>query len=193
MFDAFPKELSHDVEIVQSLISKKTFNIVCLKKHTYTLLNEQIISFPDRIYYEDEFEIIESKLTFEQKMIYHCIFSRSNNGYIREKHIKYILKENYPDWTIPYIVKISDEYVLEILEDIYFELTSYNNDKMKTFCKMNIQLFLKSYDRMISYWNEYYRDNCPHYKDYIGTKLFLECFGYKKSMEKEQNLNKNSL
>lgn len=38
---------------------------------------------------------------------------------------------------------------------------------------------------MISYWNEYYRDKGKHYKDYIGQKLFIQCFGYTRSMERK--------
>lgn len=84
MFNAFPMELSSDVSIVLSF----------------------------RIYYVDEYTAF-SALTFEQQMIYHCIFSRSCNGFVREKHIKAILEGTYPEWVLPYILKVSDEYVIK--------------------------------------------------------------------------------
>jgi len=37
---------------------------------------------------------------------------------------------------------------------------------------------------MISYWNEYYRYDCYRFKDYIGKKLYSECFGYNKTGQK---------
>lgn len=187
MFFTFPIELNSDVSIVLNLISKKTYNNVPGETEsgcTYTLLDGQEVTFPYRIYYFDKYNRFSS-LTFEQKMIYHCIFSRSYNGFVREKHIKSILEEDYPDWVFPYILKISDEYIIEILEIVYNELKNKNTDTLKSFCILNFQTFVRSYDRMISYWNEYYRNQCFSYKDYIGNKLFSECFGYTESMERE--------
>lgn len=190
MFDAFPVELRHDVSTVSDLISKKTYNNVRVGKSdigcTYTLFDGQTITFPYRVYYHDECTAFSS-LTFEQKMIYHCFFSRSCDGFVREKHIKAILEEDYPDWTLPYILKLSDEYVVEILEVIYNELKNRNTDKFRMFCRLNIRTFLYGHARMISYWNEFYRMQCFSYKNYVGRKLFSECFGYTRSMEKERN------
>ncbi len=188
MFDGFPAELSYDVSVVLSLISKKTYNNVQTGETeygcTYTLLNGKKITFPYRVYYLDEYDILFSLMTAEQKMIYHCIFSRSCNGFVREKHIKAILEEDYSDWLFPYILKVSDEYVVEILESIYKKLSSQNTEKIKKFCQLNLESFLYSHNRMISYWNEFYRSKCTDYKNYIGKRLFSECFGYTRSMEK---------
>lgn len=175
MFNAFPTSLNYDVSVVLSAMSKKTVHNVKLGPtehvHTYTLLDGQKVTFPDRIYYLDECPTFPT-LTFEQRMIYHCIYSRSCNGFIREKHIKAILKEDFPDWTIPYIVKISDEYVVEILDTIYNELKDKNTDNIKEFCSLNFQTFVYGHKRMVSYWNEFYRSQVFHYNDYIGKKLF---------------------
>lgn len=193
MFEAFPNELSYDVAAVLPLISKKTYNnVICGTSENvcgFTLLNGEMITFPYRIYYFDEYNVLPSSLTFNQKMIYHCIFSRSCDGFVREKHIKLILKENFPDWVIPYILKVSDEYVVEILESVYDELKNRQTEIIKIFCRVNLQSFLYSHDRMISYWNEFYRERCYHYKDYVGKKLFSEIFGYTKYMEKERRNN----
>ena len=190
MFASFPKELNYDVSVVLSLISQKRYGNVHIGEteygYTYTLLSGQEISFPSRIYYYDVCDISSSTLTFEQKMIYHCIFSRSCDGFVREKHIKAILEDVYPDWAIPYILKVSDEYVVEILECVYSKLKNKDTECIKAFCKLNLQSFICSHDRMISYWNEYYRNQCYHYKNYIGKKLFSECFGYTRRMEKER-------
>ena len=36
----------------------------------------------------------------------------------------------------------------------------------------------KSYSRMVSYWNAYYRRRCRDLKKYVGYKIFKEHFGY---------------
>lgn len=122
----------------------------------------------------------------EQKLIYHCIFSRSCDGFVRQRHIEAILSDNYPFWAFPFILKVSDEYVMEIVEIIYEKLRFCNTTEMKEFCLVNLQQFIRSHDRMISYWNEFYRERCFRYKNYVGKKLYENCFGYTRSMEKKR-------
>lgn len=189
MFDGFPKELSQDVSVVLKLMSQKTYhNVWGISKQTYTyqLIDGQIVTFPYRIYFIDEYESLSSSMTYEQQMIYHCLFTRSCHGYVREKHIEAILRIDYPYWTIPYILKVSDEYVIEIVEKVYSQLKDRDTQDIKEFCQLNKQSFLRSHDRMISYWNEFYRDVCFRYHNYVGRKLFKECFGYTRSMEKSR-------
>ncbi|MCL2816900.1 MAG: hypothetical protein FWD39_00745 [Clostridiales bacterium] len=125
-----------------------------------------------------------------EKTILHCIYSRSCDGYIREKHVRALLSEEFPAWAIPYIVKVCDEYILEILQVVYENLKERNTDEIKRFCAANREVFCKSYDRMTSYWNEYYRTwneyyghDCYELKNYAGRKLFVECFGATRPMK----------
>ena len=120
-------------------------------------------------------------------MILHCIYSRSCDGFVRQKHLNSLLLMDYEDWAIPYIVKICDEYVVEILEMTYDILKDQDTERIKRFCLENIVSFCKSYSRMISYWNEFYRYRYNNFQQYIGRKLFRECFGYSRSMERRKN------
>lgn len=190
MFRAFPVELGYDVSKVLGVISTRTYNDckigVTDYGSSYLLLDGESVSIPYRVYYLDECISKYDILTFNQKMIYHAIFTRSCNGFIREKHIRAILQEDFPEWVIPYIIKVSDEYVMEILETVYLALKDRDTERIKAFCRLNIKSFLYSHDRMISYWSEFYRGRCYFYKNYVGKQLFEECFGYTRSMEKER-------
>jgi hypothetical protein len=95
-----------------------------------------------------------------------------------------LLITDFADWTIPYIVKACDEYVLEILEMIYEVLKEQDKERFKKFCYENSISFCKSYNRMISYWNVFYRDRYYKYHQYVGSKLFKECFGYSSILER---------
>lgn len=106
-----------------------------------------------------------------QKEILYCIYTRSCNGYIREKYLKELLKLDFDYWAIPFIVKLSDEYIVEILEVIYDKLKIRNNDDIKRFCLENKNIINKSYSRMISYWNEFYRSKEPSFHKYIKKIL----------------------
>ena len=183
----FPTSLIDDVEEVIKIMPTKTYNNVDILM-TGVIFKYYIhgteIQLPYRIYcLEPSIDLI-SRLSKQQKMILNCIYSRSCDGFVREENINELLSANYEAWCIPYIVKVCDEYVVEILEKVYKCLVGQNNENIKKFCKENKSTFVKSYARMISYWNVFYRERCYRYENYIGHKLFMDCFGYTRSMER---------
>ena len=192
MFDnGFPNDLKNDVTKVVGLVADRTYNNVIIDDSQDFIQYQQgneVIRFPYRIYYIDNSNDFIEYLSEQQKMILHCIYSRSCEGLVRQKHMHSLLQMDYEDWTIPYIVKICDEYVVEILEMTYDILKDQDTERIKNFCNENREIFCKSYNRMISYWNEYYRHEYTSFHHYIGRKLFRECFGYSNSMEHK---NKN--
>lgn len=180
--EGFPIGLRDDVSKVVNLIPN--VNVGTSENNIQYILNGETIKFPYRVYFLDASNEILNKLTLRQQMVLHCIYSRSCDGFIRQSHLQALLLMEYEDLAIPYIVKICDEYVVEILEMTYTILKEQNTERIKSFCHENDKLFCKSYARMISYWNEFYRDRCYHYHKYIGRKLFEECLGYSRSLER---------
>ncbi len=175
---------------IVKLISQNTYNNVTIGVSDDIVeyfQDDNVIKFPYRIYYNDNSDEFIYSLNEQQKMIVHCIYSRSCDGFVRQKHINSLLLMDYEDWSIPYIVKICDEYVLEILEMTYEILKDQDTERIKKFCLQNNVSFCKSYNRMISYWNEYYRYKNNNIQQYIGRKLFRDCFGYSKSLERRKN------
>jgi hypothetical protein len=189
--DGFPNYLRDDVTKAFRLITYKTYNNVTIgvsEDNIQYFQDDNVIRFPYRIYYNDISDEVIDNLSVRQKMILHCIYSRSCDGFVRQKHCYSLLQMDYEDWAIPYIVKICDEYVVEILEMTYDILKEQDTERIKRFCLENIAPFCKSYNRMISYWNEYYRCRYKNFHHYIGRKLFRECFGYSKSMERTKKV-----
>lgn len=186
----FPNDLRNDVLKVSHLIPKITYsNInmgISVESVQYSHDNH-LIEFPYRIYFIDIKDDILNQLSLQQKMILHCIYTRSCNGYVRQQHLRALLLMNYSRWAIPYIVKLCDEYVIEILEMTYAILKDKDNKQIKSFCYENIDSFSKSHDRMVSYWNKYYRHKSSHLNKYVGTKLFRECLGYTNSIKKKSS------
>lgn len=185
--DGFPNYLRDDVTTVVGKIPHKTYNNVTIgvSEDTFQYFQDnKVIRFPYRTYYNDISDEVKENFSQRQKMILHCIYSRSCDGFVRQKHIYSLLQMDYEDWAIPYIVKICDEYVVEILEMTYDILKEQDTERIKGFCLENIVPFCKSYNRMISYWNEFYRYKYTNFQKYIGRKLFRDCFGYSKSMER---------
>lgn len=192
LMNAFPKQLKDDVEFVIEHISSdsccKSGKLVASQYVSWNLKKGESICFPYRIYFTDKIADLGGIFTPIQEIIYHCIFSRSNDGYVREKHISALLETETTDWIIPYIVKICEEYVLKILDMVYSKLSETDTSAYKEICRLNLEQFVKGHDRMISYWNEYHRDNCYNFCDYVGKKLYEECFGYTKDMYRSSNV-----
>jgi hypothetical protein len=184
---AFPVTLYADVQAVLEVIPCETFGNFGDRVSSWTMdynLGSEKITVPYRLYCLEISDGEIQKLNCRQEMILHCIYSRSCNGFIREKHIRKLLLMEYEGWAFPFILKVCDEYVIEFLEMIYALLKVRDNTLLKQFCYANRQSFCKSYQRMISYWNCFYRDKCNCFYNYIGKILFEECFGYSRSLER---------
>lgn len=182
--NSFPAKLNSDLKIVLELIPSKTFNNVsfafCGDMIEYNLKDETI-KIPYRMYFIDVDDTIYNQLTETQKIILCCIYTRSCEGFIREKYLKKLLEIDFPYWAIPFIVKLCDEYVIEILYTTYDYLKGRDNSDIIEFCLNNKAIVNRGYNRMISYWNEFYRDREYRFHKYIGRILYRECFGHNRS------------
>ena len=198
LIKSFPAELQEDVKIVFKSFPKEMANDYIARgisiggEIPFCLSDNKNIEMPYRLYVIDNIQQNDfENLTPTQQTIYHCIFSLSYDGYVREKHIRLLLNQaNIQQWVYPFILKNSSEYVVQILDTIYQCLKDKENTDLKVFCKQNLQVFLYYYSRMISYWNEFYRIDCYRYKDYIGRKLYIDCFGYTRELEKYRKSKK---
>lgn len=189
--EGFPVYLAKELHNVLGVISIRTDDLAYMNmdmdrwhNEEYLLLDDSRISFPDRICFADDKEAYDKLTTKEEKLIYHCIFTRSNNGYVREKHLRAILAEDFTEWCFPYILKLSSEYVVELLDIIYEAFKEKDNSLFQAFCMNNPYMFRYCHSRMVSYWNEYYRDFYPQYRKYVGCYLYRDCFGYKKEYDR---------
>ncbi len=194
LINAFPKHLANDVRIVYKSFEKQTKYSWTVRFHSigdekvYNFSTGEKITVPYRLYFKDTLsEEKQKELTPVQKDIYHCIFTLCNDGYVREKHIIALLEnDNIAEWVYPFILKNSSEYVVEILTTIYNNLKDRDNTEFKDFCKKNLQVFLYCHARMVSYWDCFYKRDYFRYEKYVGNKLFEECFGYSRCMEKRR-------
>lgn len=66
--------------------------------------------------------------TQTQKNIYRAVYSRSCDGFVREKHIRALPDNKLAKWIYSIILKLSDENVVEMVELLYHELRLKNTD-----------------------------------------------------------------
>ena len=184
---AFPSCLEGNLNRIIQIMPQTTFNNVSVATSDDVIeyiIKNNVVAIPYRMYLLDISDVEYEKLTQTQKQILCCIYTRSCNGYIREKYLRKLLDMPIEHWVIPFVIKLCDEYVIELIEIIYDKLKERDNTDVQDFCLKNKITISKSYSRMISYWNEYYREQHPDLNQYIGRRLFRECLGYDRSFDK---------
>ncbi len=177
----FPKHLKEEwISLINKLqIEKVTTSEIT----TIYQLTREMVTIPYRIELQ---EFDTTTLTEHEKRMLYCVYTRHKDGYIREKYIKKILETELQEWEFPFILKLSEEYVYEILASIYNNLIGKDNRQLMEFAKNNKELLCKGYSKMLGYWNRFYRARNLGFHNYIGRKLFYECFGYRRKYEKKR-------
>ncbi|WP_430426976.1 hypothetical protein [Parasphingorhabdus sp.] len=135
-------------------------------------VNDEVIWVPSRVYFEKvpfDFAHIDE----DEHLMQQCIFTRHHSGYKRQAALAKIISSN-KSWTLPFIVFLVGEYVIEILDDIYADLSGIDDDKLGQFLANNPEFHLLTRERVVSYWDVYYRRNIPR-NEYVGFKI-LEYF-----------------
>jgi len=137
------------------------------------------VLIPGRIYFKEPALSVMRALDVRDRLILSCVYTRHHDGFIREKHLRELIKYDWPQWAFPFVVRLSSEYVLEIIDLLYEHLRDKDNTALRAFCAQNPQEMQLAFARMASYWNEYYRSRYPKFRKYVGRALFRECFGYR--------------
>lgn len=166
---AFPDSLAQEVKCVAALLPHPFLN-TSIHNIGIVVVAGESIRIPYRIYIPEPEENVVSVLAPIQKTILACIYTRHNDGYIRQKYLEKILLQHEP-WVMPYIFQLMSEYVLEILELISQNLDQLDKQACTSFIKENPVFVQRLKKRVISYWNCYYRYSYPHFGEYIGFHL----------------------
>lgn len=163
----FPPNLREDVQVVIDKLKIKDEDI-----HTriYNVkINDILLTLPERIYFS---EPASGNLTIIQKYILDCIFTRHDDGFIRQKHLRNLLFcTEY--WIIPFCFRLLGEYVKDILSDIKNQIEN-NIENYLNFISENRVFYNRTKSQMISYWDCYYREEYPNLKSYIGFQIFSD-------------------
>lgn len=107
-------------------------------------------------------------MNVQQRQIALCMLTRSADGFARQAALREVLHINEP-WSIPFVIALIGEYVVEIIDDVYAALPDLE--------KANPAFYKLTCDRVVSYWDLYYRRQFPR-SDYVGFKLLRQLDAY---------------
>ena len=170
---SFPAVLSQDVDVallcldplyedLESSVSPDSIGPI--------LLNGEQLSIPYRVYLLEPKPDRISALTKRQQLILSAILSRSSNGFVREKCVEQLLRSDEP-WIPPFVLQLLGEYVLQIIRVVQDHSAVLKRPEYRRFITENPAFFQLLKQRIISYWNCYYREKFPQLRDYPAFQI----------------------
>ena len=164
--EPFGSELAEDLQIVRNAMPPSELEPVgqIIAQHgPYPSLFEpaNVVAVPYRIYADPIPEAIYDSFSPTQKAIADCLYSRSNDGYTRQRHLKRIVRLEEL-WVIPYVVLAIGDYVIEVVQEVETGLSellqpySWQESSYRLFADHNGGLIDLVRQRAISYLNCYY-------------------------------------
>jgi len=159
---SFPSVLSEDVLVSLQHLERSKHEIHFDQAYS-AFTSHQPVQIPYRVYFPSIKPQVINKLSPMQQAIVASIMSRHHDGFQREIWIKELMLYPYP-WTLPFIVYSLGDYVIEVVAAIEDYLTEEWIELFKDFTGSN---YIDSYSlsqRILSYWDIYYRFQDRRYK-----------------------------
>ena len=126
----------------------------------------QTVFIPMRLHISPDWLV--STETAEVRCFVNALETRSNDGFERQRAARKLL-ENLRPWGAPFILALIGEYVVEILQDISNIMTHEGEQELSSFIRNNELFWNTIKQRVMSYWNVYYRSNSRD--GYVGFEL----------------------
>lgn len=163
---AFPEALRSDVSVIADLIegSKAT------DSGLQVVVRGESLNIPYRIYHDSDQNLVAC-LSKTQAIIYACVLTRNHDGHVRQRQIERLVASPEP-WIAPFVMQLCGEYVIEILDAVEAHSSAMDQRTYGAFFRENPLFFQRTRDRMISYWDCYYRWLYKRETDYVGFRLF---------------------
>ncbi len=128
------------------------------------------LHIPDRFYSKKPAWGLEKELWGTQRTILACLYSRHDDGFVRETYLRKLLLASEA-WVPPFVLQLVGEYVIEIIQVVASSLDSIRNDSYRSFAAENPRYIEITKHRVISYWDCYHRRTCPNFREYPGFQV----------------------
>lgn len=171
--EAFPPRLAGDVRRVLAIVPESG---TAPTMPFAVEVQGATVAIPSRVYNEEPGTGWERGLSETQRMVVHCLYSRHHDGRVRQRHLEQILTSG-EQWTVPFVVRLTGEYVLEIITSIgrglpgLAEPGSAQRRLYGEFIARNPAFFARTERRVVSYWSCYYRRQYGVFGRYPGSVL----------------------
>lgn len=118
------------------------------------------VCFPARVYYAREDVRAACSAGGAVAQVAQCIGTRHNDGHVRQECLRDLLLAEEA-WTVPFVLQLLGEYVVEIAVSIDDALADVVPARYAEFAAENPDHIRRLHQQATSYWNEYYRHTYP--------------------------------
>ncbi|WP_218275941.1 MULTISPECIES: hypothetical protein [unclassified Pseudomonas] len=164
---AFPSSLRLEAEGLSQIMG---LTRLATHRGIEVKIGKENLIIPYRIHHEGD-EQACGQLTGVQSILYSCLLTRHHDGRVRQRQLERILSVHEP-WIVPFVFQLTGEYVIDILNTVEAHLPTISPTFYGSFIRDNQKYFQTTQDRMISYWDCYYRTQYKHRSDYVGFQVF---------------------
>ena len=153
LFQSFPLALRDYVRTALSVLPEDRYSSNW--RFFSVRLGEELLSIPNRIYFD--LPVLQTaQLTELQSELLDCLLTRHHDGIVRQKHLARIIRSQNI-WIPCFVVPLVGEYVVEILQVIQENLPRLDTSAYADFVRANPEFLALTDQRVISYWDCYYR------------------------------------
>jgi hypothetical protein len=165
--DAFPVALAETLAQLLPALAKGQLHAPSAPFDVHQ--DGRLLRIPARTYYHREQLLACTQLAGDAGVLALCLGTRHHDGHLREACLKQLLLQERA-WTVPFVVHLCGEYVLEIVERIEAALPAWNADALARYLRENPAYVATLERRAVSYWSCYYRGQYPVWDGYPGRR-----------------------
>jgi hypothetical protein len=169
LLEAVPHVLRPHADNVLKRFLGSPFASTLWKGGPSLIMPEGDLILPSRVYFQ--MTNYDAELaTPAEHLVAACILTRNHDGWSRQRALTTLLRNPQP-WISPYILRLSSEYVIEILDLIEDHMDQFSQSDIGTFIRLNPAFYQTMKHRIVSYWDCYYRSRFPKFGQYVGYRL----------------------
>ncbi len=172
---AFPAALGADADLVIAALPPAP------RPHADETIGPVVIGrerlrIPCRVFFPEPADAGAAReLSGTQRLILASLYTRHHDGFVRHRHVRTLLATPAA-WAAPFIVALVGEYVVEIVETIAREAAEPVREQCRRFVAENPAFAALTRRRVMSYWDRYYRERFPRFRDYPPFRV-ITTFG----------------
>jgi hypothetical protein len=157
---AFPASAQRDLNVVLELLPRGEYEAdpgiagTTNERGRWVVIDGQTVQAFDRIYNSPLSRPLPG-LTDAQLQMLGCLFTRHYDGFVRERHLDYLLSMPTP-WTPMFVLQLLGEYVVEIATSLKDRISILDRDAFVAFRDANRDFVVVTCERIVSYWLCYY-------------------------------------
>jgi len=172
--DGFPEEFESTVRRVSSLFGDPLYK--SRSGDEVALVSNTTIKLPDRIYVAEPPSELLLSLDAVEEGVARCLLARHHDGFVRQRQIADLVRLSEP-WSVPYVLALLGEYVLEIHQSLVETLVPALEDDEPTkhvysqLLRANPKWWSLIQNRVVSYWAAYHRFKYAMERTEVGRRI----------------------